>query len=705
MDYNEEVFKISANKKAMHVWMALIILLTASYGSETSQGLRTKEYFLTFLAICWLPYLLGILILKIKGAATPIYKIAVAVGYGISYTFIVCTTTSTLAFIYILPLTSMMILFKDRNYMICCGIINSIVTIISSLIHYYVHGMNTDVNVNEYYLQFSCVVLCYTCYVLSINHLNKSDGALTDSIKDNLNRVIVTIGQVKTASNSIVDGITVVRELADENKHGAHSVVQSMEKLSQNNELLHDRTMSSMDMTTDINTQVQNVASLIEEMVSLISESISHANLSADELADVVETTDLMARLSSEVDNVLTEFRQEFNMVKEETKTIDSITSQTNLLALNASIEAARAGEAGKGFAVVANQIQELSMGTKNSSGQIRSALEHLEETSRKMTQSITRTLELIQKTSEKVSQVHDSVTHITDESTQLGSNIQVIDTAMKEVESSNRNMVDNMKQICDVMEVMTECISDSDEISKTMLNKYDESSSNVDKIEVVVGQLMKELGAGGFMGLQDAKPGMRISLFAISGAENESIEYHGEVLEQNENHIVVTLRQEKQAMLNLKAKEQRYDLKIAVHNAVYTWENIAVSAAKNKNSNCFDLTVNTNPNVMNRRKYPRMPISNPCSVRFNSSGLSYNGKMANLSANGFAFSVKDKKFADSIGEHITVSLSDFPVPDVHNLEGSIIRSTKNEDEYIVGCRMPEDSAIIKEYIKTNYIG
>lgn len=703
MEYNEEIFKISANKKAMHVWMALIILLTASYGSETSQGLRTKEYFLTFLAICWLPYLLGFFILKIKGAATPIYKIAVAVGYGISYTFIVCTTTSTLAFIYILPLTSMMILFKDRNYMICCGIVNCIVTIISCLIHYYVHGMNTEVNVNEYYLQFSCVVLCYTCYVLSINHLNKSDGALTNSIKDNLNRVIVTIGQVKTASNSIVDGITVVRELADENKQGAHSVVQSMEKLSQNNELLYDRATSSMDMTTDISTQVQNVASLIEEMVGLIKESISHANLSADELADVVNTTNIMAQLSSEVDDVLTEFRQEFNMVKEETKTIDSITFQTNLLALNASIEAARAGEAGKGFAVVANQIQELSMGTKNSSGQIRTALEHLEETSQKMTQSITRTLELIQTASEKVSQVHDSVTRITDDSTQLGSNIQVIDSAMKEVESSNRNMVDNMKQICDAMEIMTECISDSDETSKTMLNKYDESSSNVDKIEVVVGQLMKELGAGGFMGIQDANPGMRITLLAVSDTEN--VEYHGEVLEQNENSIIVTLRQDGQSLLSLKAKEQKFDLKIAVHNAVYTWENVVVSAAKNRAGSCFRLTVNTNPSVMNRRKYPRMPVSNTCSIQLRSTGRSFNGKMVNLSANGFAFSVKDEKFADSIGEHITVSLPDFPIPDVHNLEGCIIRSTKNDDEYIVGCRMPEDSEIIKEYIKINYIG
>lgn len=126
------------------------------------------------------------------------------------------------------------------------------------------------------------------------------------------------------------------------------SVVKSMEELTQNNDILYTKTMSSMDKTSDINMQVQNVAALIEKMVNLIQESIEHANLSAEELADVVTTTNTMADLSAHVEQVLENFKQDFDMVKEETGTIEGITFQTNLLALNASIEAARAGAAGK---------------------------------------------------------------------------------------------------------------------------------------------------------------------------------------------------------------------------------------------------------------------------------------------------------------------------------------------------------------------
>lgn len=296
-------------------------------------------------------------------------------------------------------------------------------------------------------------------------------------------------------------------ELADENKQGADSVVKSMEELTQNNDILYTKTMSSMDKTSDINMQVQNVAALIEKMVNLIQESIEHANLSAEELADVVTTTNTMADLSAHVEQVLENFKQDFDMVKEETGTIEGITFQTNLLALNASIEAARAGAAGKGFAVVADQIQGLSVETKNSSGRIRDALTHLDETSGKMTQSITQTLELIQTTREKLTLVKESVSSITQDSTTLGENIKVIDGAMKDVESSNQDMVDNMKQVCDTMGVMTKCINQSDDVSRTMLSKYEESAINVNKIETIVGKLNGELGTGGFRGIGEPDP------------------------------------------------------------------------------------------------------------------------------------------------------------------------------------------------------
>ena len=53
----------------------------------------------------------------------------------------------------------------------------------------------------------------------------------------------------------------------------------------------------------------------------------------------------------------------------------------------------------------------------------------------------------------------------------------------MQEVESSNQQLVDNMEKVSNIVETMTACIGDSDEISRKMLSKYDESSTNINNI------------------------------------------------------------------------------------------------------------------------------------------------------------------------------------------------------------------------------
>ena len=114
------------------------------------------------------------------------------------------------------------------------------------------NGYTSASNLKDYQLQLSCIILCYICYVMSIKHLNESDGAMTDSIKSDLERVVNTVEKVKTASNIIMDGITVVNELASENKHGSDVVVLGMNELTHNSSSLTDRTASSLEMTTDI---------------------------------------------------------------------------------------------------------------------------------------------------------------------------------------------------------------------------------------------------------------------------------------------------------------------------------------------------------------------------------------------------------------------------------------------------------------------
>lgn len=692
MDYNENEFKAKANIKSRRIWLVFALLLSANYGSDVSQGGYPSTNYIIFLILCWVPFFAGDLLLRIRGKADDRYRYALVIGYGIFYTFLICTTDSPIAFTYILPVVSLLVLYKDQKFMVGCAIANIASVIVSVFYHLVVLGQNTATDQKNYQLQVACLLLCYIGYIMSIRHLIESDGALTDSIKADLKRVVTTVEQVKTASNTIMDGITVVRELATENKHGSDIVVDGMNKLTDNNDQLQSRTASSQEMTGDINSQVQNVASMINDMVSLTAESGKHAKTSSVDLESLVQTAGTMADLSNEVEHILDAFKAEFETVKQETGTIDSISSQTNLLALNASIEAARAGEAGKGFSVVAEQIRKLSTETKDSSGQISEALSRLDEISGKMTSSIEETLKLIQATLEKVTQTGENVNKITQDSSLLGEHIQTIDSAMKEVESSNRQLVENMEQVSSIVETMTTCISDSDETSKRMLSKYEESASNINNIENVIQELMCELGIGGFMGLDDIHAGMKAKV--ILPKHLERMEYHGEVRSVAENSISLILSDDPQLNGSETCKVQ-----VTVDNVLYCWDQAQIQADTASGSHVYALQLSARPEIKNRRKYPRADVSNPCTITLKDSDTTFSGQLDNISANGFAFLIRDPFFMDHKHADVAIDIQNFALSDQSHLEGHVIRCSDDEGVYIVGCQMPEDNYAIRNYV------
>lgn len=693
MTYDENVFKEKANRKARKIWIVFAVLLSANYGSDASGGLYPITSYLIFLALCWLPLIFGEVLLRVKGWATELYRYDLVIGYGIFYTFVICTTASPIAFTYILPVTSLLVLYKNRKFMINCGIANALI-IVGAAVYRYMLGFNSASDMKNYQLQLSCIILCYICYVMSIRHLNESDGAMTDSIRADLHRVVTTVEQVKSSSNIILDGITVVRELASENKHGSDIVMLGMNELTDNNNMLQDRTTSSTQMTSDIRAQVENVVALIGEMITLVEKTQSHSGVSAEDLKSLVNTAATMSQLSTELENVLENFRQEFEMVKQETGTIEKITNQTNLLALNASIEAARAGEAGKGFAVVADQIRTLSTETHASSDQIRDALSRLDATSAKMTSSIEETLKLIQITLEKVTQTGDNVNQIASDSVQLGNHIQVVDNAIKEVENSNTQLVSNMEQVSNIVDTITTCITHSSRTSERMLSKYQETADNINTIEDVMENMMCDLGIGGFMGIEDIKPGMKIDLQLVG---QEDVQYLGELIEQLPEGLLVSCQ--KKLTVNGSASCM---LQVTAGNILYCWDKATISPAPESGEHAFRITITTRPRINNRRKYPRMDLNNTCTIKFKNSDTEYAATMENISANGFAFLATDKIFTQSKNAEVIITIHDFALPNHNELEGRIIRCSDDNGLYIVGCQMPEDNFYILEYVENN---
>lgn len=78
---------------------------------------------------------------------------------------------------------------------------------------------------------------------------------------------------------------------------------------------------------------------------------------------------------------------------------------------------------------------------------------------------------------------------------------------------------------------------------------------------------------------------------------------------------------------------------------------------------------------------------------------------MVNISAGGFAFSTRDKALEGIKGQNIEITIPNFKIPECRLLEGHVIRISATEGQYIIGCRMPFDNVVIRDYIATHYDG
>jgi len=100
--------------------------------------------------------------------------------------------------------------------------------------------------------------------------------------------------------------------------------------------------------------------------------------------------------------------------------TIQEIADQTNLLALNAAIEAARAGDQGRGFAVVADEVRQLAARTSQSTSEISSMINNIQEDTGNASLSMdkclgqaTRGVELANQTGEVITKIQHGATEV----------------------------------------------------------------------------------------------------------------------------------------------------------------------------------------------------------------------------------------------------------------------------------------------------
>lgn len=268
-------------------------------------------------------------------------------------------------------------------------------------------------------------------------------GAVASNFNVFLASLQKMVSIIKHKAELVVNNSDKAKKLATESSSELNEQGQLVESLAT---AMNEMSATSAEIASsaqDAATSISSVNEQVEEGKSLFTKTSKDITELSDSISTSQQLSNQLAEYSSNIEKVLS--------------VITGVAEQTNLFALNAAIEAARAGEQGRGFAVVADEVRTLASRTQESTTEIKTMIEQIQNASNLVQKAMNESKEIASScvgnteiANEALGNISSAVNDIMGRNIQIAAAIEEQSVVIEEINKNTTHINDISIQVGD---------------------------------------------------------------------------------------------------------------------------------------------------------------------------------------------------------------------------------------------------------------